>query len=56
MHNGVNSVEAELGTNQFFRLRIGIENRGELKNKISGADYVLGKFENRRGKDSKGNF
>lgn len=41
-HNGVNSVEDRLGTNNFKRVRIGIENR-ENKN-IPGEDYVLTKF------------
>lgn len=39
-HNGLKSVEAELGTNEYPRLRIGIGDReyGDL------ADYVLGRF------------
>lgn len=42
-HNGVKSVEDHLGTKQFYRLRIGIENR---KNKqIPGEKYVLEKFK-----------
>jgi len=41
-HNGVKSVEDRLGTNNFKRVRIGIENRQE-KN-IKGEDYVLMKF------------
>lgn len=41
-HNGVNNVEERLGTKDFKRVRIGIENR-ENKN-ISGLDYVLMKF------------
>jgi PTH1 family peptidyl-tRNA hydrolase len=42
-HNGISSVEDRLGTNEFKRVRIGIENR-ENKN-ISGEDYVLMKFQ-----------
>jgi peptidyl-tRNA hydrolase, PTH1 family len=41
-HNGVNSVEDRLGTNDFKRVRIGIENR-ENRN-IPGEDYVVTKF------------
>jgi PTH1 family peptidyl-tRNA hydrolase len=41
-HKGVNSVEQQLGSDQFWRLRIGTENRGE-KN-IPGREYVLQKF------------
>ena len=39
-HNGLKNVEAELGTNEYPRLRIGIGDReyGDL------ADYVLGRF------------
>lgn len=42
-HNGVISVETALGTKDFRRIRIGIENRGQ-ENPINGIDYVLGKF------------
>lgn len=42
VHNGVLSVEEKLGTKNFWRLRIGIENR-ENKN-IPGSSYVLSKF------------
>lgn len=41
-HNGVISVESNLGTSDFLRVRIGIENRGERK--IPGEDYVLQKY------------
>ncbi len=41
-HNGVGSVEDNMGTKDFKRVRIGIESR-ENKN-ISGTDYVLMKF------------
>jgi len=41
-HNGVHSVESELGTKDFNRLRIGVDNRAKLK--IPGIDYVLQKF------------
>jgi PTH1 family peptidyl-tRNA hydrolase len=45
VHNGVNSVETEIGTKEFWRVRIGIENR--IKNKESGTrgeNYVLENF------------
>ena len=42
-HNGITSVEDALGTKEFRRVRIGIENR-ENKN-IPGMDYVLSKFD-----------
>lgn len=41
-HNGVQSVEKELGTKDFWRVRIGIENREERN--IPGEEYVLQKF------------
>lgn len=45
VHNGISSIENHLGTSEFWRLRIGIDNRTpELKANISGADYVLGRF------------
>ena len=44
-HNGLKSVRAHLGTDEYMRLRVGVGNRveGEL------ADYVLGKFTAREG-------
>src|SRR3990167_8300585 len=58
LHNGVLSVEQALGTKEFWRIRIGIENRStgqqadrltgyqasRLKNEDSGEDYVLEGF------------
>jgi PTH1 family peptidyl-tRNA hydrolase len=45
VHNGVNSVEKELGKKDFWRVRVGIDNRSpELRKMISGEDYVLGKM------------
>ena len=38
-HNGVLSVENSLSRNDFLRVRIGIENRGERL--IPGEEYVL---------------
>jgi PTH1 family peptidyl-tRNA hydrolase len=43
-HNGIISIENHLNTNEFNKIRVGIENRGELRNKISGKDYVLSNF------------
>lgn len=48
-HNGVLSVESALGSKNFRRVRLGVENR-ENKN-IPGMDYVLGKF-NKEEKES----
>lgn len=51
VHNGVNSIEEHLGTHDFWRVRIGIENRHlEIQNpntkiqKTKGQEYVLQKF------------
>lgn len=41
-HNGVKDVEDRLGTNEFKRVRIGVEAR--TNKNISGEDYVLMKF------------
>lgn len=43
VHNGVNSVEEELGYKNFGRIRIGIENRTSAK-ATAGKDYVLEDF------------
>lgn len=45
VHNGVNDIEEKLSTDQFWRLRIGVDNRTqEQREKISGRDYVLMKM------------
>jgi len=41
-HKGVKSVEEYMGTKDFLRVRIGIENRGDKK--IPGEKYVLERF------------
>jgi peptidyl-tRNA hydrolase, PTH1 family len=41
VHNGVNSVETVLGTKEFGRIRIGIDNR---TTPVDGEAYVLQKF------------
>jgi PTH1 family peptidyl-tRNA hydrolase len=43
VHNGVNSVERELGTKDFWRIRIGVDNR-KLDDRIQGEEYVLQDF------------
>jgi len=44
LHNGILSIEDELGTNDFWRVRIGVDNRGE--NKVDGETYSLQDFTN----------
>jgi len=43
VHNGVNSVETELGTKDFWRVRIGVDNR-QADDRTQGEDYVLQNF------------
>jgi PTH1 family peptidyl-tRNA hydrolase len=42
VHNGLLSIEQHLRTKDFWRLRIGIDNR--IIKSGSGSDYVLGEF------------
>ncbi len=42
VHNGIIDIEESLATQNFWRCRIGIENRKKLDFKIPGKDYVLG--------------
>ncbi|MEK9200900.1 MAG: aminoacyl-tRNA hydrolase [Patescibacteria group bacterium] len=45
VHGGVNSVEQTLGEKDFWRIRIGIENRiMNNESRIMGEEYVLQKF------------
>lgn len=44
IHNGVNSVEKYMGQKNFWRVRIGVDNRKITGYVGSGADYVLEKF------------
>lgn len=44
VHNGVLSVEQCLGRTDFWRVRIGIDNRQPGVNYGTGADYVLSNF------------
>lgn len=41
-HNGLKDIEKCLGTNEYYRVKIGISNNKEIDTK----DYVLGKFNN----------
>ncbi len=43
VHNGVNSIEQSLGTGDFWRLRVGVDNRN-LNNRRTGEEYVLESF------------
>ncbi|NOY14728.1 MAG: aminoacyl-tRNA hydrolase, partial [bacterium] len=43
-HNGVLSIEQALGTKEFWRLRIGIDNRTNQQPTAGGSDYVLSPF------------
>ncbi len=46
-HNGILSVEQALGTKEFWRIRVGIDNRMSnqaISNAKSGEQYVLEKF------------
>jgi PTH1 family peptidyl-tRNA hydrolase len=42
-HNGILDIEDKLGTNDFWRIRIGVDNR-PLDNKPMGEEYVLQNF------------
>jgi PTH1 family peptidyl-tRNA hydrolase len=43
LHNGIESVENLLGKTNFWRVRIGVDNR-DTDNRISGEEYVLQNF------------
>lgn len=46
VHNGLLSIENRLGSNKFWRLRVGVDNREvSTRDLMSGADYVLGHFK-----------
>ncbi len=46
IHNGILSIENRLGTPDFWRLRIGVDNRDIVtRNHMTGAAYVLGRFK-----------
>lgn len=48
-HNGVRSVDEALGTDQYWHVRIGIDNR-PLDNKPLGIEYVLQNFSDKERK------
>lgn len=43
LHNGINSIESSNRTNEFWRLRIGVDNRPP-ENRMAGDVYVLQDF------------
>ena len=43
VHNGINSIEAELGTKDFWRIRVGVDNR-KSEDRTQGEEYVLQDF------------
>lgn len=43
VHGGINSIEQKLGNNNFWRVRIGVDNRS-IENRIAGEEYVLQSF------------
>ncbi|MBI4225727.1 aminoacyl-tRNA hydrolase [Candidatus Roizmanbacteria bacterium] len=43
LHNGIESIEKSLGTKDFWRLRIGVDNRNP-DNWVDGETYVLNDF------------
>jgi len=52
LHNGINSIERELGTDDFWRVRVGVDNRPErlggepsFAKATEGKEYVLQDFE-----------
>ncbi len=44
VHNGISSVERALGTSDFWRIRIGIDNRTNEPTSLPGEGYVLSPF------------
>lgn len=49
LHNGLESIENKLGTKDFLRVRIGVDNRLP-ENRIAGIDYVLQDFREKEKK------
>lgn len=43
LHNGIESIETKLKTQEFWRVRVGVDNRGS-DNRIPGEKYVLQDF------------
>jgi PTH1 family peptidyl-tRNA hydrolase len=46
LHKGILSIEKELGSDDFIRVRVGVDNRSP-ENRISGEEYVLQDFTNK---------
>ena len=45
LHNGINSIEESLKTENFWRVRVGIDNRADGKEqRVKGEEYVLQDF------------
>ena len=45
-HGGLLSIYKELGTKDFWQVRVGVDNRdNEFSEKMSGEEYVLGNFD-----------
>ncbi|HOX96540.1 MAG TPA: aminoacyl-tRNA hydrolase [Candidatus Woesebacteria bacterium] len=51
VHNGLKSTEQYLGRSDFWRVRIGVDNRQPGVNYGTGADYVLSRFSNEEMKE-----
>jgi peptidyl-tRNA hydrolase, PTH1 family len=48
LHYGIFSIEKELGTSDFWRARIGVDNRiNDKEKRIKGEDYVLQEFNSK---------
>lgn len=43
LHYGVNSIDEALGTKDYWRVRIGVDNR-DPENRVSGEEYTLEEF------------
>ncbi len=44
LHYGIQSIEKELGTTDFWRVRVGVDNRPPSRKAMEGKDYVLQDF------------
>ena len=44
-HNGLKSIDEALGSNQYWHVRIGVDNR-PMDNRVMGEEYVLGHYSN----------
>ena len=44
LHNGILSIEEAMGTRDFWRVRIGVDNRGSGQARMTGENYVLSDF------------